>query len=73
MVIGIICCLLHGAALPLTILVFGDMTDTFISDGRIVNWWNDEAEELAYNASCHFGECRNVTLDELESAIVNIT
>ncbi len=73
-VIGVICSSLHGAALPLMIIVFGDMTDSFINDGTVVNWWNDMGEELVYNATCTiFGECRDVTIEDLESVIVNIT
>ncbi len=44
MVCGIICASAHGAALPLLLLVFGDMTDMFIDNANtnkfseLINW-----------------------------------
>uniref|UniRef100_A0A4W3JLH7 ATP-binding cassette, sub-family B (MDR/TAP), member 4 n=1 Tax=Callorhinchus milii TaxID=7868 RepID=A0A4W3JLH7_CALMI len=34
MVLGSLAALIHGAALPLMVIVFGDMTDSFVMDGR---------------------------------------
>jgi ATP-binding cassette subfamily B (MDR/TAP) protein 1 len=33
MIVGVICAFLHGAALPVLLLVFGDMTDSFVNAG----------------------------------------
>uniref|UniRef100_A0A4W3JHM0 ATP-binding cassette, sub-family B (MDR/TAP), member 4 n=1 Tax=Callorhinchus milii TaxID=7868 RepID=A0A4W3JHM0_CALMI len=35
MVLGSLAALIHGAALPLMVIVFGDMTDSFVMDGRV--------------------------------------
>jgi len=34
MLIGTICSCLHGAALPILLLAFGDMTDSFVNSGK---------------------------------------
>jgi ATP-binding cassette, subfamily B (MDR/TAP), member 1 len=36
MIVGVICALLHGAALPALMLVFGEMTDAFVNAGKSV-------------------------------------
>ena len=38
MLAGLVAACLNGAALPLMIVVFGEMTDLFISDGAFENW-----------------------------------
>ena len=38
MVLGSIMAAAHGAALPLMIIVFGDMTDLFVFDGIFKNF-----------------------------------
>ncbi|XP_062600445.1 ATP-dependent translocase ABCB1-like isoform X1 [Saccostrea cucullata] len=38
MIFGSICAVIHGAALPSMIIVFGDMTDTFVNSGIYYNW-----------------------------------
>jgi hypothetical protein len=38
MVFGSFCAVCHGAALPSMIIVFGDMTDTFVNSGIYYNW-----------------------------------
>jgi len=34
MIIGGICACIHGLAMPVMMVFFGDMTDAFISSGR---------------------------------------
>ncbi len=72
-VIGVICSSIHGATLPLMIVVFGEMTDSLINDGAVTNWWNDLGKQLAYNASCYYNQCQNVSFDDVNTAIANIT
>ncbi|XP_039593525.1 ATP-dependent translocase ABCB1-like isoform X2 [Polypterus senegalus] len=37
MIIGLVCSAAHGVALPIMIVVFGQMTDSFVSSGIQVN------------------------------------
>lgn len=37
MVVGTLAAIIHGAGLPLMMLVFGDMTDTFANAGNLGN------------------------------------
>ena len=67
-IVGIICSALHGAAFPLMIIVFGDMTDTFINDGSLQNWWNDEGQEFVYNVTG-----TNYTLENITEAVGVVT
>lgn len=38
MILGSFCAVCHGAALPSMIIVFGDMTDTFVNSGIYYSW-----------------------------------
>ncbi|XP_078320541.1 ATP-dependent translocase ABCB1-like isoform X1 [Crassostrea virginica] len=38
MALGTFCAICHGAALPSMIIVFGDMTNTFVNSGIYYNW-----------------------------------
>lgn len=38
MFVGSFCAICHGAALPSMIIVFGDMTNTFVNSGIYYNW-----------------------------------
>jgi len=38
--VGMICSLIHGAAMPLMIIVFGDMSDLFVYQSQYENWVN---------------------------------
>lgn len=38
MFVGSFCAVCHGAALPSMIIVFGDMTNTFVNSGIYYNW-----------------------------------
>ena len=58
-VVGIICSLLHGAAMPLMIVIFGDMTDTFIMDGRFDNLFDENADLIG-----NLSEALNMTIDK---------
>ena len=68
-IIGVICSALHGAAMPLMIIVFGDMTDTFVDDGTVVNWWDEVGQEIVANLT----GLDNVTLDDVIENIDEIT
>ncbi|KAM7316115.1 hypothetical protein ACRRTK_024795 [Alexandromys fortis] len=48
MLVGTLAAIIHGVALPLMMLVFGDMTDTFANVGNMPPNFTDE---IAYNAS----------------------
>ncbi len=37
MLIGLLCSAAHGVALPLICVVFGEMTDSFVSSGQSSN------------------------------------
>jgi hypothetical protein len=37
MIIGLLCAALHGIALPLMCVVFGQMTDSFVQSGQQLN------------------------------------
>ena len=54
--IGIIASCLHGACMPLMIIVFGSMTDTFVSDGKFKQFW----DEVGGNITAEY----NVTQEE---------
>ncbi|XP_061185952.1 ATP-dependent translocase ABCB1-like isoform X2 [Saccostrea echinata] len=47
MIFGSFCAVCHGAALPSMIIVFGDMTDTFVNSGIYYNWLQSISAYLA--------------------------
>lgn len=70
MVVGSLCALIHGAASPLMLLVYGVMTDTFVAyerevqelkdpnkkcDNNTIYWINGSAYETAENSTVHCG------------------
>lgn len=57
MLIGTVSALIHGAALPLMIIVFGGMSDSFITDAIYRDW----LDEYYPNISMHY----NVSYDDL--------
>jgi ATP-binding cassette subfamily B (MDR/TAP) protein 1 len=56
MILGLICACGHGACLPLLILIFGDMIDRFVDDGKF--------KELLETVEFPFAACGNSTLEE---------
>lgn len=70
MVVGALCALVHGAASPLMLLVYGMMTDTFVAyererqelqdpnktcNGSIIYWSNDSVYVNAENDTVECG------------------
>uniref|UniRef100_A0A4W3JHN3 ATP-binding cassette, sub-family B (MDR/TAP), member 4 n=1 Tax=Callorhinchus milii TaxID=7868 RepID=A0A4W3JHN3_CALMI len=55
MVLGSLAALIHGAALPLMVIVFGDMTDSFVMDGRVPGKCSNSCSKhnVEYNCSSY--------------------
>uniref|UniRef100_A0A8K9URQ3 ATP-binding cassette sub-family B member 5 n=1 Tax=Oncorhynchus mykiss TaxID=8022 RepID=A0A8K9URQ3_ONCMY len=62
MIIGLLCAALHGIALPLMCVVFGQMTDSFVQSGQQLNL--TEQVVLSYMVQCYFprSEHRRIAL-----------
>ncbi|XP_039598627.1 ATP-dependent translocase ABCB1-like, partial [Polypterus senegalus] len=63
MIIGLVCSAAHGVALPLMIIVFGQMTDSFVSSGIQVNI----TVNSTLNASS--SDCPQVTGVDIQAAM----
>ena len=54
MFFGMICSIIHGSAMPLMIIVFGEMSDLFVYESTLENWLDfywDNITMLYPNAS----------------------
>ncbi|XP_026958596.1 ATP-dependent translocase ABCB1 [Sagmatias obliquidens] len=56
MVLGTVAAIIHGAGLPLTMLVFGDMTDSFANAGNLGNLTISQLTNGSFLDSTYFGE-----------------
>ncbi|XP_007447541.1 PREDICTED: multidrug resistance protein 1 [Lipotes vexillifer] len=55
MVLGTVAAIIHGAGLPLMMLVFGDMTDSFANAGNLGNLTISEVTNGSFMDSTYFG------------------
>nr|QIZ12948.1 multidrug resistance protein 1-like isoform 1 [Perinereis aibuhitensis] len=46
LVLGVIFACVQGATFPLLLIVFGDMTDSFIDTGKFDNWWEINGDNI---------------------------
>ncbi|XP_062322714.1 ATP-dependent translocase ABCB1 isoform X2 [Osmerus eperlanus] len=52
MIIGLVCAALHGIALPLMIVIFGQMTDSFVQSGQQLNLTGNFTFEILNSTEC---------------------
>uniref|UniRef100_A0A4W5N0T4 ABC-type xenobiotic transporter n=1 Tax=Hucho hucho TaxID=62062 RepID=A0A4W5N0T4_9TELE len=74
MIIGLLCAALHGIALPLMCVVFGQMTDSFVQSGQQLNLTGTYSARQIVNIDywyCHFS-IANFTVEEI-NALLNST
>ncbi|KAJ8354419.1 hypothetical protein SKAU_G00219860 [Synaphobranchus kaupii] len=63
MIVGVICCAVHGVSLPLMIVVFGQMTDSFVRNGQQGNL---TAVNISVNVNSS-AECRQLPGVDIEA------
>ncbi|XP_043920640.1 ATP-dependent translocase ABCB1-like [Protopterus annectens] len=61
MIVGFICALGHGIALPIMIIVFGEMTDAFVQSGTTANMSSVANSSVTHNVSV--GSCQIPGID----------
>ncbi|XP_076826866.1 ATP-dependent translocase ABCB1 isoform X2 [Brachyhypopomus gauderio] len=62
MLIGLLCSAIHGAALPLMCVVFGQMTDSFVLSGQAVNF----TANFTYNFTLNSSGCKTIPGVDIE-------
>jgi hypothetical protein len=70
-ILGLVCACAHGSAMPIMIIVFGNMSDSFIDSGTIVRlldeWmptWVERCENITAGITSTTADpCVNVTTD----------
>ncbi|KAJ8415863.1 hypothetical protein AAFF_G00404200 [Aldrovandia affinis] len=61
MILGLLCAAVHGTALPLMMVVFGEMTDRFVQSGQNIN-----LTSVNFSVSVNYSECVEIPGVDIE-------
>ncbi|KAL7824409.1 hypothetical protein AOLI_G00329290, partial [Acnodon oligacanthus] len=69
MLTGLLCAALHGIALPLMCVVFGQMTDSFVLSGQQLNLTGNIAGNSTFNFTLNPSDCITIPGFDIEKAM----